>query len=769
MHRLLSRTLTLFTFFLLLFLALVPAISHAQSENEFEVTSVEWQNDAGEIIDVTGGDDAYLTITLRQSNPSNIEVSTGTTKLVVNEPPVAISGITVELEESDWFTILGDRAQSVSTTVPVGNTFTVRFHVNIKDWVKPGVYPGSIRVSYTLAYDGDRWYVVNRSETLNFTATITGKPDLKARLKGEVKPGETSLIKVVISNSGDAPVSKLEVSLDTQAPLEVEPDTILVNSISPGASVQLEFNITAPYTYVQSTTPFTVTARYLSPSNVSRTEQWSLSLIETSVPRDYPILNTILYSNGTLEPGESSSAILYIKNNGYKEAYDLSISIVGQGASVSPASAFFSELSPNETLAIPVIIGVPLSTSNQVVYIDVYLTYTTPLGDTVSERETHALRVGGYLDKPKLLIKAESKSVIFTGRNTLRLSIVNVGETIARDVLIKLVSQPGLAILGSSTKFIREVKPGEEKSVLVELSIAEPGESGVNISLEYSDAWGNKYLDSFTLGIKAVKKPETTIKVTPLASTLEGGKTNVISFVVEPVNGNASDVWLTVYPSSVAIIGSSKSYISSLREGESAMVSFNAFVPASLVGKTVGIGLDVSFVDERGFPRSESLQINYMVSGRVQLELIDVTVTPRNPVAGSEMGLTITIVNRGTDKAYEMISYIKNINGFKLIGSNKTYIGEVDVGSVTPISYSFFVPNNTKPGTNYITIEVEYRDSLHRVFKDVFKIPIEVYEKASFEKEHATSTSITLWLAGLAIPITALIVWYTLVRQKRAS
>uniref|UniRef100_A0A7J3ZK84 CARDB domain-containing protein n=1 Tax=Fervidicoccus fontis TaxID=683846 RepID=A0A7J3ZK84_9CREN len=767
MHKLGSRGFALSILFYLLLLLVVPSTAYAQGENEFEVTSVQWQDEAGRIVDVTGGDCAYLAITLRQSNPSNIEVAAGTSRLVLNEPPVAISGITVELEESEWFTVLGDRAQAVPTAVPVGNTFTVRFYVGIKDWVKPGDYPGSLRVSYTLASDGERWYVVNKSETVSFVARITGKPDLKVRLKGDVRPGKTSPVKVIVSNDGDAPVSRLEVSLETQAPLEIEPDVIGVGSLGPGGAVQLEFNVTAPYNYVQPSIPLTVTANYLSPSNVSTTRQWSLSLVATSPPRDYPVINTVLYLEDALEPGGKTRAMLLVENNGYREALDISISMIGQGVSISPASTFLSELAPNETLAIPVAVEAPLSTSNQVVYVDVYLTYTTPLGETVSKRETHALRVGGFLNKPKLLVRIESGSTVLTGRSKLELSVVNIGKAPARDVLLKLVSQPGLAIIGGSTEFISEVKPGEERKLLVELSVAEPGESGMSINVEYSDAWGNTYFDSFTLGIKALKKPETTIKVTPLNSTLEGGRTNLVSLSVRSVNGDASDIWLTAYPSRVPLIGSSKAYISSLREGEEAIVSFSAFVPASLVGETVSVGLEIVFVDERGFPRSESLQVNYMVGGKVQLEPIDIVVMPRNPVVGSEIGLVVTVVNRGTDKAYETLSYIKSIGDFKLISGNKTYIGEVGVGSVLPISYSLLIPNGTKPGTHYIAIEIEYRDSLHRVLRDTLEIPIEVGERTLPQERRLSLTGIALWAVGLVVPVAAFIVWYAL-RQKGA-
>ncbi len=854
----------------------------AQTGNEFEVTDAYWTDTGNQRIDVTGGDTAYLTLDIRQSNPSNIEYTMGSSTVSLNKPPVAISGITVELENEDWFEILGDSSKDVGTTIPVGNTFTVSFYVKIKDGLPPGDYPGKVRISYTLAYDGDTWRVVNHSETVNFTITVTGKPDLKAEITGYINSGETNPINITITNQGDAQTSNSKIRLTSQSPLKIEPEEVDIGTLNPGETKTVTFNITAPYNYQQSVTAFTAILDYTSPSGLAKTQQWDLELISTEPPEDYPIIRVSLTTLQELIPNTPSPAILKIENQGQGKALNLYIKISSQAASIIPDTIpLLEELDPNEeyetqititpslqtagttipiqvvgsymdnkgqqhqvniqftvnvkspdqynpiitmsfypayeivpgnktiiylkitnygstpaynttiningqgititipdryigtipdgkTVMVPLIVDTPVTMRGQVLPVTILLTYKDVGGKSITIQNTMALKVTDEIREPKLVVSSKNKLTITTGEQKLRLYLTNNGDAPAKEVTIKVTATPGISVIGNSTIYIKQVN--EKETIPLDLTISSdtPGSYILTIEMTYKDPWENESYDSTILGVKIIKKPDTTLQLYIPNNSIYGGKPGTLEMVVKAVDGNASDIWVKAAPIGISLVGTPVKYIPFLAENDTAIIKYGLYAPESLVGTASQFTITLDYITQQGLPRTESYQVSLLIKGEIRLELLDYNVYPAQPHPGDEIGITASIVNKGTDKAKQVTSYIIATGGLVLTGSNRTFIGNVDIGSIIPVSYSLKVPDNTSAMETSVTIKLVYQDSFNDEYTYDVTIPVKIFpppiqEKPPFYKTYSTHLAIAS--VGIIAVIMVVLLYYKKLRK----
>ncbi len=862
----------------------VTATNTSQEEHEFEVVDAHWEDQSGNIVDVTGGDEAYLVITLRQSRPKNIEYRVGSSVVQLNKPPVAISGITVELEEADWLTPLGSRTAAVNTAVPVGNTFTVRFHVSLKDFVKPGTYKGRLNITYTLAYDGDVWHVVEGKDEVEFTVDVPGKPDLHVSLEGKISAGNTSILNVLITNEGDAPVRNLEVSLSTEAPLDIQPDKVKVRELSPEGSATTLFNVTAPYNYESPSTTFTVTLRYLSPSNISKTMTWTTNLIETEAPRDYPIIDMIVSSPGKLVPGYTNTLELMLWNKGYSCARDIQLQLYSQQASVTPSgkiiikelrpgsssditihvapssslaggtvilqytlsysdekgkiyqetgsfsldvesrsqlmpvfaispkedsrvyagnkSIVFMKISntgkgsaenvsvyvtsqsaaatacvntietipPGSTVNVPVQLEVPAAMRGSVIPLTIVLSYYDCLGELHTEQYTVTFKVSEELGYPELLIEPLQSLVIHTGGSTLPLIVINEGTVDASDITLSFVPSLGLTILENSTFFIKQLRAGEAKIMTLKVYAEQQGSYSISCTAVYKDPWSNILERQFSIGIRVLEKPQTRIIVFPDKNFIIGGQASSLSINLTVVNGDANDIWIKASSQGASIVDSPLKHIQAIKEGQTYTVNYTLFAPRNLIGNTAHLQLSIEYIDSEGVRKRDLFQFSLLVKGSVLMKLIDQSIHPETPRPGDEVGVTLTIVNHGTDKARSVIGIIKVPPSLQLMSSSEVYIGDVDAGSIIPISFSIKIPENCQPRNTTVTVRLEFTNSFNEKKSCEYKIPIKIYPPLVKEEQKTCLWgSMIIRVAILCVSVTLGVVLFAIKRRTKGN
>lgn len=297
-----------------------------------------------------------------------------------------------------------------------------------------------------------------------------------------------------------------------------------------------------------------------------------------------------------------------------------------------------------------------------------------------------------------------------------------------------------------------------------EVSVSSPGEYNLNLYVEYYDYWNNYYTDTFTIGLRAEEKPTTNIEVNPLNDTLNAGQLQNISVVLSPKNGIAKDLWINAYSSSLNLIGSPTRYISVLNR--SLIVNFPVYVIDKLVGSNVQLVLNLEYIDSEGFRKAKEYTLSFLVVGKIVMELLDYTVSPKTPYPGQEIGVSLSLVNRGTDKAKSLITYIVNTSSLVLIGGNKTYIGDVDVGSIVPISFSLLIPNETVPGSYKISIVLEYKDSYDHLYKKEVPLYIDVYEKPVLSESSAGRIGNSYLILAVLVGIILILLLVAILRRR---
>ncbi len=857
---------------LIVILSLLASVVYSEN-HEFEITKSYWTDENGGRTTVTGGDTAYLTLEIRQSNPSNIHYNQGSVTVDLGKPPVAISGVTVELLQEDWYEIIGDSRYDVQTTIPVGNVFTVTFKVKIKEGIIPGNYSGKVRISYSLAYDGSRWYVVNQSEVDSFNISVTGRPSIDVALEGKVIGGKTRPINVIITNSGDAEIKDAEVSLTTQLPLKISPDKIRLGSLKAGRKAELEFNVTAPYNFQESSIPFTVSISYTDPAGNSVRKQMGLSLIETSPPSNYPVIQISLKSPQKVVPGTNSRATLIVSNKGGGSAMNVELELYSQLIQATPQSLpIIKSLDPNETLEIPIIVrassqsggliatlqvtgsymdnfgsirqisgyftipvesqseyrplilaaiepnltvlpgirnqlslrvenlgptpiynvslqavagqasiempfryknaimagekadfpmyvSVPAPLKGGVVQLTINMEYNDLSGNMNEYQETFTLKVSESLDEPRIITRIMNASFIKTGVNEATLEIENVGEGVAKEVTVKVTPQAGLSILGNSTVYISRLDPGEIVRYPLKISSDMQGSYTISITAEYEDSWGETHIDTFYQGMRVSESPDTSIELSlPLSSVKAGSSSNVTVFL-KAIDGFAKDVWVTASSRTISILGSPVRHINVINEGEKSCVSFTTYVPENLVGSPTDFEISLKYITMNGKIRSEIYHLSLLAVGEIKLELLDYTTYPETPHPGDEVGITVSIVNKGTDTARQVTSYLVDTDGLVPLGGNKTFIGDAGVDSIIPVSYSLKIPEQMNPGQRTVSIKLTYKDSFNKHYQYTISIPINITPAPVIKEKRGITTMETVFLATVLIAGVLIVAW----------
>ena len=110
-------------------------------------------------------------------------------------------------------------------------------------------------------------------------------------------------------------------------------------------------------------------------------------------------------------------------------------------------------------------------------------------------------------------------------------------------------------------------------------------------------------------------------------------------------------------------------------------------------------------------------------------------------------------MNRGTDVARQITSYIKNTGKLKLVSANKTFIGDCDVGSIIPVSYSFKIPVNTTSGEKLVTILLLYKDSYNNNHTFTFDLPIQITPKPPVKKERKITGLDEILISGSVVAV----------------
>jgi hypothetical protein len=110
--------------------------------------------------------------------------------------------------------------------------------------------------------------------------------------------------------------------------------------------------------------------------------------------------------------------------------------------------------------------------------------------------------------------------------------------------------------------------------------------------------------------------------------------------------------------------------------------------------------------------------------GLINLTQSSLTLSPSTAGAGGIFSISFVLTDTGTSGASTVTVSSNPTNGFKAFGSSSTFVGTIAAGGQSPVTLSFLVNNDTKPGSYTIPVVVNYLDSFRNSLSTVIKVPV---------------------------------------------
>lgn len=288
--------------------------------------------------------------------------------------------------------------------------------------------------------------------------------------------------------------------------------------------------------------------------------------------------------------------------------------------------------------------------------------------------------------------------------------------------------------------------------------------------------------------IETAKGQTTNLEVKVYPTTLDAGYNTTVTVDVinefEPIYDvdvslsfsppSQTDMMVSAPSDAPVVIGTGNFKFEKIEEGESVRIEPIVFASRDSSGKGYSSYVTISY-KRLGYisTQSEAHVVGFYVKGQIDMIVYEFSVEPDPVVAGSEIIITASLLNKGTIEAsYTNVSLTPNPILIQKLESY-SYIGEVDPNSPAPFTLEAIVKEDTEEGKYPVNIRIEYEDEESKVY--VINRELEIYIVETIEEEGTQSTSdlIVDFIKGnlifLLIGIIIAIIVIILLLRRRAS
>jgi len=245
---------------------------------------------------------------------------------------------------------------------------------------------------------------------------------------------------------------------------------------------------------------------------------------------------------------------------------------------------------------------------------------------------------------------------------------------------------------------------------------------------------------------------------------VRAGATGIITVDIQ--NSGASEVYgvtAEIVPgTSISPVGP-PSFLGDISGNSSVTTQFKVSVSKEAVAKNSSVNILVKYKDDRDIPRQSLLTVGVMVEDKLNFEVqtiqVDGSLTP-----GSEMVITIPIVNAGDYEAKDAVARINIVNPFAAAPFSTTddtaYIGTLQPGESGSAKFRISVDADAVPKPYILEVEVQYWDSLGNSYtSDTMRATVTVQQPSGL----STTAIVLISLAAVVFVVVLL----SVVRRRR--
>jgi hypothetical protein len=183
--------------------------------------------------------------------------------------------------------------------------------------------------------------------------------------------------------------------------------------------------------------------------------------------------------------------------------------------------------------------------------------------------------------------------------------------------------------------------------------------------------------------------------------------------------------------------------IGDLNAGETKQVSYNLLAGGDISAGQYPLTSVISYTDSKGFTKTFSETLTIMISGLIEFELLD--VSPHFIEIGETTEIEADLLLVGTESVQFVSVEVIEDDVFKQVSGSEEYIGAIDPDSPIPFDLNFRIEDETEPGDYEMKINIQFRDHLNRLHKEMIGLEVSVIEGSEINESEGLD-GIIFWL-----------------------
>ena len=523
-----------------------------------------------------------------------------------------------------------------------------------------------------------------------------------------VNGGEEARINIPIENIGAAAARNVQIimQIDDDLPFEMEElnTTYTINRINARQSDSAVFKIKVSENAAEKVYSIKLLYYYsnMSGTEILRDEDTIKIKVQNSKNPPKLVLSAVGYGDTPLVVGENNTVSLIIRNKGFLEAKDISVSLKGLSTNgftlfKSPDIKQLPDIAENKVVQTDYIIIPSMSMETGNYELTLKIDYKDNGNNAYSEEILFFLPVKG-LDSNISDLVIENISVpgeaISVGTEfTIAFDVVNKGSIDADSIKVSLGLDKEIICKSLNINSIGKLSKDESKHVEFELYAAGDAVTRnypIQINIEFENGVGGKKIESNLTqyaGVFINKGSSSTPRIIVDKYSIEPSiirAGDAFQLTMSLLNTGSSSTVSNIKVSLLSDDGvfnpvdsSNTIFIESIGAKENVQKVFTLMPKRDAEHKTYGISVNIDYEDERGNQLSSNDMISVPVVQQVKLVLGDLMIPPE-AFLGQPFPVSIEFFNMGKTVLYNLM--IKTEGNFTAQNSNY-YVGNFESGN----------------------------------------------------------------------------------------
>ena len=694
-----------------------------------------------------------------QINPLEVAPGDFGTNLQIvlrNSGPFDISDLSIDLSLPDTLSNRtgGNSLYAISTTNMISSsTNTFNFLVNVNEQTDIETIYLPMIINYQ-APDNIKGIEIESIISVH----ITGRSFINFESSTQVlSPKVSNDVDLTIKNEGTASTGSIDLSLTIPSPLNLlgSDNKWKLTSLQPGEELSITTSIFAPKSsagqYYQIIGNFVYDNTFGQTISETRTislrvddepaqqcdieanEIWNSEKQQCETVSSGIIVVETFWGSPTekisVEPGDNRVKLNVVIQNrddgaisGIQGNLILRDPFASSNGDDSLSSFFGSTVSSGSTSSADFLLNIDKTTHVGTYDLTIEFSYLDK--DSILRFETLLFSVD--IDGKSNLETTISNNIFTSGtKNELSFAIENLGTAPVYSVTVSISYGSSSGIFSTSnqdnSRKITQLLPNARMLLSFPTYVSPTASQGlypISFIVEYRDINGIQKTESQEFGI-LVKDWSSPFSITVPDNILLAGRVTSPSIDIKNTGDNSIhdmkiELQFPTLQSAFPIFLNSGNAIweySRLNSGESLLLDPEIFSALSSSDTSFVVQIQISYLDEHGFPHTEVRAVGFTVRGMIDLTYNSIEFSLPVIPAGANATIVGNLLNQGNDDAKFLTISIMNSDDVIVNSESSQYIAEIDEDGLIPFSLKFAVDDSSNDGFTSITLVINYEDT----------------------------------------------------------